>query len=45
MWGKAERRWGESGRVVKGRIARGIEQIIKYVNTSKRGRGEKWTGK
>lgn len=36
---------GKRGRVVKGRIAGGIEQIIKYVNTSKCGRGEKWTGK
>ena len=45
LCGARPRVWGESGRVVKGRIARGIEQIIKYVNTSKRGRGEKWTGK
>lgn len=39
------RRWKKSGTVVVGRIARGIEQITKYVNTSERGRGEKWTGK
>lgn len=43
--GARPRRWKKSGTVVVGRIARGIEQITKYVNTSERGRGEKWTGK
>lgn len=39
--GARPRRWRKSGRLVEGRIARGIEQITKYVNTSKHRRGEK----
>lgn len=42
--GQKRRRWKKSGRVAEGGIAMGIEQITKYVNTSKQGGGEKWTG-
>lgn len=38
---KMEKEWEDSGRGV----SRGIEQITKSVNTRKRGRGERWTGK